>query len=549
MQTQPVEGERMAGGVRPRLLVVDDEVRHVEALCSTLEADGYEVTGFTSPMDAVESLRTHAYDVLLTDLMMPGMDGITLLTTALEIDPDLVGVLMTGEGTVATAVDAMKVGALDYILKPFKLSAIRPVLTRALSVRRLRMENIRLREAIGIYQLSQSMAGALDTDAILEKVADAAFQQSHAGEVLVLVSRVGEKDLRVAATRSLGVAPKPGRRVPITSELLEWAFESRDWISHLDDRQTAQPPQAPGLTETPSRLSIPMLAGGRLAGVLTFEPVTDRSIPLGQIRALSVLASSGAAALEVASLVERLHRTNDDLRQVAWAASHDLQEPLRMVALYTELLARTYHGQLDEKSSELVSFAAEGARRILGMLRDLRAYVEAGDCARGPDTGAESGHALGVAIAELRPVIDECQAQIVFTDLPLVRMSDAHLTHVFHRLLDNALKFRRPDEAPRVEVSAARDGDVWVFSILDRGIGIDPAYHAQIFELFRRLNRREHYAGNGMGLPICRRIVEAYGGSIWVDPKEGQAARFCFTVPAFTAPAFTAPALTAPAVP
>src|SRR4029434_3758673 len=111
--------------MRPKLLVVDDEARQMEALCRTLEPDGYDVTGFTSPVAAVDALRKAPFDVVLTDLMMPGMDGITFLRAALEIDPDLVGIVMTGHGTVPTAVDAMKVGALDYIVKPFKLSAIR----------------------------------------------------------------------------------------------------------------------------------------------------------------------------------------------------------------------------------------------------------------------------------------------------------------------------------------------------------------------------------------------------------------------------------------
>ena len=138
--------------MRPRLLVVDDEARQMEALCRTLTPEGYDVTGFSVPQQALAALREQPFDVLLTDLMMPGMDGLALLRAALGIDPDLVGVMMTGQGTVASAVDAMKIGALDYILKPFNLTAIRPVLARAVDVRRLRLDNIRLREAVGLEE-------------------------------------------------------------------------------------------------------------------------------------------------------------------------------------------------------------------------------------------------------------------------------------------------------------------------------------------------------------------------------------------------------------
>ena len=644
--------------MRPRLLVVDDEARQMEALCRTLEPDGYDVAGFASPVAALEALRTSPFDVVLTDLMMPGMDGITFLRAAIEIDPDLVGIVMTGHGTVPTAVDAMKVGALDYIVKPFKLSAIRPVLTRALDVRRLRLENIRLREAVGIYELSVAIARTLDSETILARVADAAFQQSRACEVLVLVCGPSDEALRLVVSRTKDAGPT-ALSVPLSGEVTRWASRAREWLESLDEESAGQPPPLPGLDQSVLRVALPMFVGGRLAGVLTFRTVTSpRPIHSGQIRALSVLASAGAAALEVAMLVEQiraaerryrrlaehapdvifryeidprpgfvyvnpsiaavtgyapeefyadrglaanivhpddrslfaaaladdmpdgrtltlrwmhrtggivwieqrlvpvrddtgrtsavegiardvterrrmeaaLRRTNEDLRQFAWAASHDLQEPLRMIALYTELLARNYREKLDERTDELVSYAAEGSRRVLNMIRELRAFVEAGDDVD-PTVSADSNEALASAIAELQTAIDACHAEVITEPLPRVRMKEAHLTQVFRRLIDNALKFRRGEHTPRIEVSAERGDAVWIFSVLDRGIGIDPAYHTQIFEVFKRLNRREDYEGSGMGLPVCRRIVEAYGGRLWVDSQEGSGARFRFTAP------------------
>src|SRR6185436_4657652 len=184
-----------------KLLILDDEAAQMTALCNTLEHEGYATTGFTSANDALDALRGQEFDLVLTDLMMPEMDGITLLRRAQEIDRNLVGIVMTGQGTIDTAVEAMKAGALDYILKPFRLSSILPVLSRALAVRRLRMENIQLRETIGIYELSMAVAFALDFNTVLQKVADAALQQSEASDVLILLPTHDGRELRVAVAR------------------------------------------------------------------------------------------------------------------------------------------------------------------------------------------------------------------------------------------------------------------------------------------------------------------------------------------------------------
>src|SRR3990170_4532329 len=143
------------------IIVVDDEAKLMSALCEMLAGQGYETTGFLTGVEALVVLKEREFDLLLTDLMMPGMDGIELIRASLEIDPNLIGIIMTGHGTVQTAVEAMKTGAFDYILKPFKLNALLPLLSRALDVRRLRQENVQLRETLAIYELSQAIAFTL----------------------------------------------------------------------------------------------------------------------------------------------------------------------------------------------------------------------------------------------------------------------------------------------------------------------------------------------------------------------------------------------------
>src|SRR5258708_7203328 len=170
-----------------RILVIDDEPELKKILVESLAAQGYETIGFSSGHDALRELRTREVDILLTDLMMPEMDGITLLQEALKLDPNLIPIVMTGQGTIQSAVDAMKLGAFDYVLKPFRLKSLMPVLTRAVNTRRLRLENLQLRETIAIYELSQTIAFTLDPQTVLSKLTEAALQQTDADEVSVLL--------------------------------------------------------------------------------------------------------------------------------------------------------------------------------------------------------------------------------------------------------------------------------------------------------------------------------------------------------------------------
>src|SRR6267142_2022030 len=170
-----------------KILVVDDEPELKSVLVEALLAQGYDAVGYNSAANALLSLKSDNYDILLTDLMMPEMDGIGLLKAALEIDPHLVGLVMTGQGTIQTAVDAMQVGAFDYVLKPFRLQNLMPVLTRALNTRQLRLENLQLRETVAIYELTQTISFTLDPQTVMSKLTEAALQQTDADEVSVLL--------------------------------------------------------------------------------------------------------------------------------------------------------------------------------------------------------------------------------------------------------------------------------------------------------------------------------------------------------------------------
>lgn len=302
----------------PKLLIVDDEAAHMKALCQTLECEGYSVTGFTSALKAVATLREQAFDLVLSDLMMPEMDGITLLETALAIDPSLVGIVMTGHGTIDTAVRAMQHGALDYILKPFKLSAILPVLARALAVRRLRLENIQLYQAVGSYELSMTIAFAPDSDTVLQNVTDAALRQTGARHVSVLLPSRNGEELAVVVSRGDHAEAVQGERVPFGDELSRWVEQSRELLSRQGELIEVQSFYEAPLPGFPKGISVPMLARGRLIGILHFSS-TQARLPLapGQVKALNILATTAASALERTLLVEELRAAEQRYRRLS----------------------------------------------------------------------------------------------------------------------------------------------------------------------------------------------------------------------------------------
>lgn len=205
-----------------RILIVDDEAELVAALREALEAHGYEARGFTCPGAALTALREEHFDLLLSDLSMPEMDGTEVLRATMEIDPHLISIVMTGESTVQKAVEAIKVGALHYILKPFQMATLLPILAGSMEVRRLRRENIQLRELLAIHQPAQAVPFTLDLNGILDEVAEAALKQCEADEVSVLLPTASGDELYVAAIRGEHRAHLLGQRVPMDWTVAGW---------------------------------------------------------------------------------------------------------------------------------------------------------------------------------------------------------------------------------------------------------------------------------------------------------------------------------------
>jgi light-regulated signal transduction histidine kinase (bacteriophytochrome) len=226
---------------------------------------------------------------------------------------------------------------------------------------------------------------------------------------------------------------------------------------------------------------------------------------------------------------QALERSNRMLKEFAFAAAHDLQEPLRNVALSCELLARKYKEELDANAVRLIDTSVEGARRMNTMVTDLLDYTKLIDDDVSDVPTIDTAAALHHALANLGRKITETRAVVTHDALPAVAMRETHLVQLFQNLISNSLKYAKPDRPLQVEVMAQQQGGEWVFSVRDNGIGFDPAHASRIFGLFKRLHNRSDYPGTGIGLAICSRIVEHYGGRIWADAIPDVGATFFFT--------------------
>jgi len=232
---------------------------------------------------------------------------------------------------------------------------------------------------------------------------------------------------------------------------------------------------------------------------------------------------------DLAKKAVELARSNADLEQFAYIASHDLQEPLRMVAAYTQLIAERYRGKLDENADKFIGYACEGALRMQTLINDLLAFSRIGR------TGVKAGRvncdtAMAEVLLNLGPAIRDCGATVSYAPLPEVLADSSQITQVFQNLIGNAIKFRGK-EPPEILVQAEKAGQDWLFTVSDNGIGIAPESAENIFVAFQRLHTRTEYPGNGIGLSICKKIIERNGGKIWVESGMSKGSSFKFTLP------------------
>ena len=412
--------------------------------------------------------------------------------------------------------------------------------------------------ALFLADAGETLSSSLDYEATLKRVAEMAvpfFANLTAIDLLKPSGEVRRVVVHGQTQESVDLAYEFRKHFPVQDDDLERiALRTGQpiMIENISDESLVARSRGPQYLEILRKLApkslicVPLVAGNRSFGIISFlrlgtvqcftpadlalaEELAHRAATAVENARLFTASQQSQAALKKAN--EELRKANEDLNQFAYSASHDLQEPLRILSVYSQLLERDYSQQLNGTAREYLGFLVEGSRRMQMLLRDLLAYIQATGASRENVTTVDTNAVVKRVVENLKKRISESQAEIVSEALPELRMEEVHLVQLLQNLIGNAIKYRG-DAPPRIEISAERAGDDWLFRVKDNGIGIPPRYHSQVFGIFKRLHTREQYPGTGIGLAICQKIVERYGGRIWVESAEGSGSTFLFKLPA-----------------
>lgn len=406
-----------------------------------------------------------------------------------------------------------------------------------------------------LNQIGPALAAELDTQKLAQSITDIAT--SLTGAKLGALFHTAKNDegeiLNLYTLSGVNREAFAGFPMPRNTHVFGPTFRNQGVVRSddiLKDERYGKNPPYRGMPEghvpVRSYLAVSVVSrSGDVLGALIFGHPEPARFTKAHERIVTGIAAQAAIALDNASLFregqrtqsalmrsnEELRNANADLEQFAYSASHDLKEPLRMVAIYSQMLKRKYHGQLDAEADEYLDVTLEGAKRMEALVGDLFAYMQAITTTNEDIPPVAADTILDDALSNLKRAIDESGAIINRIPLPRLRVQQMHLLQLFQNLIGNAIKYRG-GEAPVIELSAERDGYLWRLCVQDNGIGIEPQYQEQVFGIFKRLHTTDRYAGTGMGLAICQKIVHRYGGRIWVESKRtGQGSTFCFTLP------------------
>ncbi|MGI0484193.1 response regulator [Pantanalinema rosaneae CENA516] len=549
------------------ILVVDDTPTNLEVLFDFLNQAGFKVLFAEDGESALEKAHYATPDLILLDILMPGMDGFETCRRlkASQATQAIPIIFLTALSDTLDKVKGFTLGAVDFITKPLQYEEVVARVQTHLRVqtltRQLQTQNARLEYEIQERQQAEAairrqnqrsqlfadvtlkIRRSLHLDDILQTAVTEVQKILHADRVLIYRLWSNGTGSGMAEAVLPGFPSIMGHIFPeeVFPESSREQYRQGQ-IRRLHDIEHNHE-VSPCLVEflrqfqVRAKLVIPILTKEDLWGLLIAHQCADsRQWTDFEAELLQQLADQIGIALTQSQLLEQeilqrqeLVRSNAELQQFAYVASHDLQEPLRMVTSYLQLLEQRYKGQLDADADDFIHYAVDGAGRMRTLINDLLSYSRIGT--RGQAFALTScTEAVTGAIANLAVAIAERQAIVTYADLPTIQADATQLTQLFQNLISNAIKFA-DTVAPHVWIQASRQEQGWLFSVQDHGIGIDPQYAERIFVIFQRLHNRIDYPGTGIGLAICKKIVERHGGRIWVQSELGQGATFYFTIP------------------
>lgn len=497
----------LAEGARGERILLADDNADMREYVTRLLGERYRVVAVSNGEEALEAALSDPPDLILSDVMMPRLNGFGLLEKlrAQALTRTIPVVLLSARAGEESRVEGLGAGADDYLVKPFTARELLARVAAHLSMRRRRQESEdALRESQAtlqsFYDSSSFLMGVVELEGedIVPVYCNAATATFFDTDVERIRNQTGPelgvpREIDDLWVRHYRQSQAEGRAVEFEYEHAKpgGRFWMKSCVSFLGIGPTGRP-----------RFSF------------IAEDVTDRR------RYDELLQRSN----------QDLRRANADLEQFAYSASHDLQEPLRQVTVYSQLLEKKHAKQLDGKASQYLKYCIEGAQRMEMLIRDLLAYSQAGRASDSPADSVNIREVIETVEKNLSTTIEETQAEISMSHFPVVRGDSVPLVHLFQNLLSNALKYRS-ERKPRIRIAACEDDGYWRFTIEDNGIGIPKEFHTQVFGMFKRLHDRAEYPGTGIGLAICQKIVEKYGGKIWVESELGRGSKFSFTLP------------------
>jgi len=488
--------------VTGRILLADDNA-DMRAYIRRLMGGHYEVEAVVNGVEALAAAHRNPPDLILTDVMMPELDGFGLLKElrSSEETRTIPVILLSARAGEDARVEGLEAGADDYVVKPFTSRELLARVGAHLALSRLRRETAQRERELR----SEAEAARETLNIILESIRDGFFAFDRDWRI-TFVNSAGVRQL--GKTREELIGGEIWTLFPeVTGTILETYYRRA-----MADRV---PLQLENFYEPWQRWFDVRIYPANDGGIsVFFQDITERK------NAEEAARRTNAA----------LKSANADLEQFAFSATHDLQEPLRAVKAYCELLQKRYQGKLDPQADEIIAFCVGGASRMEFLINDLLAYTRASSMSEETREHSDLNAAFDAVLLNLSEAIKQSGASVTHEPLPSLRIGATPFQQILQNLIGNAIKYRS-DAPPRIHVSAREQANSWLFSVQDNGMGIDPKYHEQVFGLFKRLHSGAKYSGTGIGLAICKKLVERYGGRIWLQSEVGQGTTFFFTIP------------------
>jgi PAS domain S-box-containing protein len=504
---------------RVKILLVDDTPDNLVSLEAALDGLGQELVLARSGTEALRHLLDADFAAILLDVKMPDMDGFQTaeLIRSRKRSRHTPILFLTGYRSDEHLFRGYDLGAVDFLFKPIVAEILRSKVGVFVELSRNTALLRRQAEVLGkAEQKFRSLLEAAPDAMIISDEEGCISLANSQAEVMFTFPR---EELIGQNIRMLVPDWSSRARTAAASRLGWLAAPTELWARRKNGHQF------------PVEISLsPLQTEEGLLFTSAIRDVTERRRADEAIRELNATLEQRVAdrTQELLRSNEALRQSNDDLNQFAYAASHDLQEPLRMVALYSQMLQRKYLGKLDGNADQYISYIVGGARRMEMLLKDLLTYSQTGSSDEGPAATVNFIDVIRKVLLNLQASVEQSGAMITWDTIPAVHAHEIRLVQLLQNLVGNAIKYRS-DDPPRIHISAQWQEPEWVLAVRDNGIGIAPEYAQQIFKIFKRLHGQD-YPGTGIGLAICQRIVETYGGRIWVE-SNGKGSCFYFTLP------------------